>query len=78
MCVLWLGIFCSFANTIQLEKIQERAMRLIYEDYNSTYEELLHIAKVPSLQIRRMRTMALKCFRILHTLFPPCLNDLVV
>jgi hypothetical protein len=53
-------------------------MRLIYEDYNSTYEELLHIAKVPSLQIRRMRTMTLICFRILHKLFPPCLNDLVV
>ena len=49
-----------------------------HEDYNSTYEELLHIAKVPSLQIRRMRTMALECFKILYKLSPPCLNDLVV
>jgi hypothetical protein len=48
------------------------------EDYNNTYEELLHIAKVPSLQIRRMRTMALECFKILYKLSPPCLNDLVV
>ena len=56
----------------------ERALRFIYEDYNSTYEELLHIAKVPSLQIRRMRTMALECFKILYKLSPPCLNDLVV
>jgi hypothetical protein len=70
--------FCSKANTIKLEKIQERALGFIYEDYNSTYEELLHIAKVPSLQIRRMRTMALECFKILHKLSPPCLNDLVV
>jgi hypothetical protein len=38
--------FCSKANTIKLEKIQERALRFIYEDYNSTYEELLHIANV--------------------------------
>ena len=56
--------FCSKANTIKLEKIQERALRFIYEDYNSTYEELLHIAKVPSLQIRRMCTMA--CINCLH------------
>jgi hypothetical protein len=70
--------FCSKANTIKLEKIQERALRFIYEDYNSTHEELLHIAKVPSVQIRRMRTMALKCFKILYKLSPPCLNDLVV
>ena len=41
-------------------------------------KELLHIAKVPSLQIRRMRTMALECFKILYKLSPPCLNDLVV
>jgi hypothetical protein len=54
--------FCSKANTIKLEKIQERALRFIYEDYNSTYEELLHIAKVPSLQIRRMRTLKLAIF----------------
>ena len=25
-----------------------------------------------------MRTMALECFKILHKLAPPCLNDLVV
>jgi hypothetical protein len=30
----------------------------LYEDYNGSYEELLQKAKVPSLQIRRMRTMA--------------------
>ena len=53
-------------------------MRVIYEDYNSTYGELLHIAKVPSLRIRRMRTMALECSKILHRLSSPCLNDLVV
>jgi hypothetical protein len=27
---------------MKLEKIQERALRFIYEDYNSTYKELLH------------------------------------
>jgi hypothetical protein len=42
-----------------------KELRFIYEDYNSTYEELLHIAKVPSLQIRIMRTMALECIKIL-------------
>ena len=70
--------FCSKATTLKLDKIQERALRFIYEDYNGTYEELLHIVKVPSLQIRRMRTMALKCFKILYTLSSQCLNDLVV
>jgi hypothetical protein len=36
----------------------------VYEDYNSSYEELLQKAKVPSLQIRKMRTMALETYKI--------------
>jgi hypothetical protein len=52
--------FCSDRNSKKLEKVQERALRFVYEDYNSSYEELLLKAKVPSLQIRRMRNMALE------------------
>jgi hypothetical protein len=44
----------------------------------SSYDELLVKAKVPSLKIRRMRTMAIECFKILNKLSPTCLHDLVV
>jgi hypothetical protein len=40
--------FCNKSNTSKLEKIQARALRFIYEDYGSTYDELLEKAKVPS------------------------------
>ncbi len=70
--------FCTKSNSSKLEKIQERALRFIYDDYKSTYDELLDRAKVPSLKIRRMRTMAIECFKILYKLSPPCLQDLVV
>jgi hypothetical protein len=55
----------------------ERALRFIYEDYNSSYEELLQTAKVSSFQIRRMRTMALETYKIINKLAPVCLHDLV-
>jgi hypothetical protein len=32
--------FCSEKNTKKIEKIQERALRFIYEDYENTYENL--------------------------------------
>ena len=54
------------------------ALWFIYEDYESTYDELLEKTKVPSLKVRRMRTMAIECFKILNKLSPPCLHDLVV
>jgi hypothetical protein len=49
--------FCTEKNSKKIEKVQERALRFVYEDYNSSYDNLLKKAKVPSLQIRRMRTI---------------------
>jgi hypothetical protein len=54
-----LKLIWNKSNTSKLEKIQARALRFIYEDYESTYDELLEKAKVPSLKVRRMRTMAI-------------------
>ena len=45
--------FCSEANTNKIEKIQEQALRFIYNDYNSTYENLLIVSKLPTLKVRR-------------------------
>ena len=33
--------FCTEKNSKKLEKVQERELRFVYEDYNSSYEELL-------------------------------------
>ena len=49
--------FCSEANTNKIVKIQERALRFIYNDYNSTYENLLIVSKLPTLKVRRLRTI---------------------
>jgi hypothetical protein len=40
--------FCTDKNSKKFEKMQERALRFVYEDYNSSYEELQQKAKVPS------------------------------
>jgi hypothetical protein len=44
--------------------VQERALRFVYDDYTSSYINLLEKALVPSLQIRRIRTMALETYKI--------------
>jgi hypothetical protein len=40
-------------NTNKIEKIQERALRFIYNDYNSTYENLLIVSKLPTLKVEK-------------------------
>ena len=69
--------FCTKKNSKKIEKVQERALRFVYEDHNSSYDNLLKNAKVPSLQIRRMRTMALETFKIMNKLSPSCLHNLM-
>ena len=39
--------FCGEVNTKKIEKIQERALRFIYQDYNSSYDTLLGKSKAP-------------------------------
>ena len=69
--------FCTDKNSKKLEKVQERALRFVYDDYTSSYINLLEKALVPSLQIRRIRTMALETYKIVNKLAPVCLHDLV-
>ena len=58
--------FCSEANTKKMERIQERALRFIYDDHNTSYEDLLMKSKLPSLKLRRIRTIALESFKIIN------------
>jgi hypothetical protein len=60
-----------------MEKIQERALRFIYDDYNSSYENLLEKSKLPSLEIRRLKTIAVETLKIIHKNSPSYLHDLI-
>jgi hypothetical protein len=61
----------------QKEKIQERALRFIYNEYTSSYEDLLCKSKLPSLKVMRRRTFALEVFKIVNKNCPVYLFDLV-
>ena len=70
--------FCGQVNNQKFEKIQERALRILFEycDYNSSYIELLGKAGTTIRLIQRLRLIALTVFKSLHCLNPPCLNDM--
>ena len=69
--------FCGEKNTKKIEKIQERALRFIYRDYDSSYESLLMKSQLPSLEVRRPWAIAFEAFKILNNLSPVYLNDLL-
>ena len=73
--VIW--HYCSEKNSFKMEKIQERALRFIYEDYDIPYEKLLEKSKLPSLKIRRIKTIAIETFKIIHQKSPSYLHNLI-
>ena len=69
--------FCSKANSYKLEKLQHRALRITFNDFNSSYETLLNKANMPTLHLTRIRTMAIETFKCIYKISPPYLHDLV-
>ena len=71
--------FCSQASTNKMEKIQERALRFISNDFISPLETLLVLNNATPLHIGRMKLMAIEVFKILNTstISPTYIQDLV-
>ena len=65
---------CGRLNTLKIEKIQHRALKFIFSDYNSDYETLLKRANLPTLEVSRLRTLALEVFKIYCNLAPSFLR----
>ena len=68
--------FCSLTSTRKMEKIQERALRLLYDDPTTPYQELLTSHGHTTLHIQRLRTIALEVFKSLHDLNPAFMKDM--
>ena len=68
--------FCSKSNLTKIEKIQERALRFVYRDYSSKYEQLLNSSKLQSLHLGRLRSMAIEIHKVVHGGTPPFVESL--
>ena len=72
--VPWL--FCGIKNSLKLEKLQERAIRFVYNDYSSPYKDLLSQANLLPLSIYRLRFMAIEVYKCFHDLNPAYVNEM--
>ena len=62
-------------STNKIESIQKTALRLLYNDYTSSYGSLLARANEPSIEIKRYRTLALEIFKTLNDLNPTYMQN---
>ena len=69
--------FCSVTSTNKLEKVQERALRFINNDFTSSLSELLKLTNTQPLHGRRLKFMACEVYKIVNDLSPQYISDLV-
>ena len=60
----------------KLGRIQYRALRFLHNDYDDDYNTLLKKSDKFSMEVRRLRTMALEIFKSLNDLNPSFMQEL--
>ena len=68
--------FAKSSDLRKIERIQEKAMKIIYCDKSSSYEELLKRANLPTLQNRRIQDIAILMYKVKHGLVPEYISKL--
>ena len=60
----------------KINKLHERALRLVYDDRQSTFEELLNIDKSVTIHHRNLQVLAAELYKVHHGLAPELMNDI--
>ena len=69
--------FCSQCNTNKLEKVQERVLRFVYNDYISSHADLLRTAGAKYLHIKSVKEIAREVFIIVNNIAPTFIENLI-
>ena len=73
-CLIW--HFSSKKSQNKVEKIHERSLKFLSNDYLSSYAELLEKSTSVSMETKRLRTMVYEIFKTLNNLNPVFMKDI--
>ena len=68
---------CRKRNTAKIEKVNERALRYIFNDKSASYQDLLERIRLPSLETRRIQDMLLTINNSISDKAPHAIRDLI-
>ena len=73
--LIW--FFCSRKINNRINIIQERALRIVYRDYVSTFAQLLENDSSVSIHIRNLQILATEIFKARNNLSPPIVQNII-
>jgi len=74
--VWYLGHNCRSSDSRKIERIQDRALRAVFNSHSESYENLLVRAELPSLLNRRLQDIAILMYKVKYGLAPSTVEEL--
>ena len=72
--LIWM--FCSRKMNRKINHIHERALRLVYNDYTTSFSELLNKDKSVSIHHRNIQYVAIEMYKVMNDLCPQFIKDI--
>ena len=69
-------MFCSRQSNSLINKIHERALSIVSEDYTSPFETLLVFNNQSTIHQKNLQLLMIEVYKYLHGLSPPIINDM--
>ena len=60
----------------KINRLHERSLRIVYNDYTSTFNELLENDKSITIHHRNIHSVAIEMFKVKNELCPPFISNL--
>ena len=72
--LVWM--FCSRKMNNKINHIHERALRLVYQDYRTSFDDLLKKDSSLTFHQRNIHQVAIEMFKVKHDLSPPFMKEI--
>ena len=72
--LIWMQHTRSLNNKIN--KLQERSLRIVYEDYTSSFDNLLKKDKNKTIHQKNIEKLAIQMYKIKNNIAPKIVSDL--
>ena len=72
--LIWM--FCSRKLNRRINYIHERALRLVYNDYTASFNDLLRRDKSVCIHHRNIQYLAIEMFKVMNNLAPPFMKEI--
>ena len=69
-------MFCSRTANRRINNIHERSLRIVSDDYVSTFDNLLILNSDVTIHQRNLQLLATEIYKMLNKLSPPIIQDM--